>query len=132
VGLLFVDRCLFSCYAFSMSITQTVEVPVSHRLTIEVPREVPTGPVVLTFTPAAPAKPRMTEEAEIALINLHAEELNAEAEMDKEFLFAGIEAFEEDLKHLTPEMTAILKDTTVPISPADIIFDRDGKERSES
>jgi hypothetical protein len=34
-----------------MSITQTVEVPASHRLTVDVPREVPAGPVILTFTP---------------------------------------------------------------------------------
>ena len=35
-----------------MSYTQTVEIPANRRLTIEVPREVPTGKVVLTFTPA--------------------------------------------------------------------------------
>jgi len=35
-----------------MSITQTVEIPINHRLTIDVPREVPTGLVILTFTPA--------------------------------------------------------------------------------
>jgi hypothetical protein len=34
-----------------MSITQTVEVPASHKLTVDVPREVPAGPVILTFTP---------------------------------------------------------------------------------
>jgi len=34
-----------------MSITQTVNIPASYRLTIDVPREVPTGPVILTFTP---------------------------------------------------------------------------------
>jgi len=34
-----------------MSITQTVEVPASRRLTIDVPREIPVGPVILTFTP---------------------------------------------------------------------------------
>jgi len=34
-----------------MSITQTVEVPASHRLTVDVPREIPAGPVILTFTP---------------------------------------------------------------------------------
>jgi len=34
-----------------MSITQTVDIPASHKLTIDVPREVPTGPVILTFTP---------------------------------------------------------------------------------
>ena len=37
-----------------MSITQTVEVPDSRRLTIDVPLEIPTGPVILTFTPAKP------------------------------------------------------------------------------
>jgi len=36
-----------------MSVTQTVEIPVDHRLTIDVPREIPVGPVVLTFTPQA-------------------------------------------------------------------------------
>jgi hypothetical protein len=34
-----------------MSITQTVNVPDSHRLTIDVPCEIPSGPVILTFTP---------------------------------------------------------------------------------
>jgi len=34
-----------------MSVTQTVEIPDSRRLTIDVPSEVPTGPVILTFTP---------------------------------------------------------------------------------
>jgi len=35
-----------------MSVTQTVEIPASHRLTIDVPREVPSGKAILTFTPA--------------------------------------------------------------------------------
>ena len=35
-----------------MSVTQTVDIPDNHRLTIEVPREVPAGRTVLTFTPA--------------------------------------------------------------------------------
>jgi hypothetical protein len=38
-----------------MSITQTVEVPASHRLTIDIPREIPAGPVILTFTPKTSA-----------------------------------------------------------------------------
>ena len=42
---------LFSCYNHFMSITQTVDIPDSHWLTINVPREVPAGPVILTFTP---------------------------------------------------------------------------------
>ena len=36
-----------------MSITQTVEVPANHRLTIDVPREVPEGPIILTFKPVS-------------------------------------------------------------------------------
>ena len=36
-----------------MTITQTVEVPTNRRLSIEVPREVPAGQVILTFTPVA-------------------------------------------------------------------------------
>jgi len=34
-----------------MTITQTVEIPASHRLTIDVPREIPTGNAILAFTP---------------------------------------------------------------------------------
>jgi hypothetical protein len=34
-----------------MAITQTIEIPPNRRLTIEVPREVPMGTVMLTFTP---------------------------------------------------------------------------------
>jgi len=36
-----------------MSVTQTVEIPADHRLTIDVPREIPMGRAVLTFTPAS-------------------------------------------------------------------------------
>ena len=32
-----------------MTITQTVDIPADRRRTIDVPREVPTGPVVLAF-----------------------------------------------------------------------------------
>jgi len=34
-----------------MSYTQIVEIPENHRLTIDVPLEIPAGPVILTFTP---------------------------------------------------------------------------------
>ena len=37
-----------------MSITQTVVIPDNHKLVIDVPREVPAGPVILTFTPEKP------------------------------------------------------------------------------
>jgi len=39
-----------------MNITQTVEIPASRRLTIDVPREIPMGKAVLTFTPASVQK----------------------------------------------------------------------------
>jgi hypothetical protein len=36
-----------------IAIQQTVEIPASRRLIIDVPPEVPAGPVMLTFTPVA-------------------------------------------------------------------------------
>ena len=39
-----------------MTITQTVDIPASRRLTIDVPSEIPTGPVILAFTPASDQK----------------------------------------------------------------------------
>ena len=36
-----------------MIVEQTVEIPANRRLVIDVPREVPVGRTVLTFTPAA-------------------------------------------------------------------------------
>ena len=35
-----------------MSVTQTVDIPASRRLTIDIPREIPAGRVIITFTPA--------------------------------------------------------------------------------
>ena len=67
-------------YTYPMAITQTVEIPPDRRITLEVPREVPTGSVVLTFTPAGTAKKAaMTENEERELFRLHADELNREA-----------------------------------------------------
>jgi hypothetical protein len=39
-----------------MSVTQTAEIPANHRLVIDVPPEVPAGPVILTFTSRAAGK----------------------------------------------------------------------------
>jgi hypothetical protein len=39
-----------------MTITQTVDIPESHRLTIDVPREVPAGRSILIFKPATEAE----------------------------------------------------------------------------
>jgi len=61
--LLVVDFLSFSCYVFLMSITQTVFIPADRRLTIEVPREVPSGQVILTFTPKPAVQEPATERA---------------------------------------------------------------------
>ena len=67
-----------------MTITQTVDIPASHRLTIDVPREVPEGPTVLTFTP--PAKRKLTAEEEVEFIKQNAEWLNKQTEDMIEFI----------------------------------------------
>jgi hypothetical protein len=36
-----------------MTVTQTVDIPADHRITLEVPREVPPGRDILAFTPMA-------------------------------------------------------------------------------
>ena len=41
-----------------MTIEQTIEVPASRRITIEIPPQIPIGPVILTFTPARSSMPR--------------------------------------------------------------------------
>ncbi|MCL2601867.1 MAG: hypothetical protein FWD91_03545 [Treponema sp.] len=43
-----------------MSVTQTVDISDTRRITIDVPNEVPCGKVVLTFTPALLAAPPQT------------------------------------------------------------------------
>jgi hypothetical protein len=45
-----------------MSVTQTVDIPASRRLTIEVPREIPSGRAILTFTPVAERLPVTTKK----------------------------------------------------------------------
>jgi hypothetical protein len=47
-----------------MTIEQTIEIPVDHRLTIEVPPEIPAGRAILAFTPAGETRPRrrLTEQ----------------------------------------------------------------------
>jgi len=48
-----------------MNVTQTVEIPVSRRLTIDVPREIPVGQAVLTLTSISKFAndPRTSDEA---------------------------------------------------------------------
>jgi|TergutMp193P3_1026864.scaffolds.fasta_scaffold00674_5 hypothetical protein len=67
-----------------MTITQTVDIPADHRLTIDVPSEVPEGQAILTFTPAP--KRKLTEAEEIEYISRNAEWLNKQAEDMLEFI----------------------------------------------
>jgi len=45
-----------------MIVTQTVEIPADRRLIINVPREVPTGQIMLTFTKTKSAEPGTTTD----------------------------------------------------------------------
>jgi len=64
-----------------MSFTQTVEIPASRRLTIDVPPEVPTGRAEIRFFPVSASKEQIqrSEARDIEIINKNAERLNAEA-----------------------------------------------------
>ncbi|GMO42407.1 MAG: hypothetical protein Pg6C_03910 [Treponemataceae bacterium] len=81
-----------------MTIERTVEIPASHWLTLEVPREIPAGRTIVAFTPVPAAPPlnaaerrqrylamgaaeRAVEDArEAEIINRNAERLNREME----------------------------------------------------
>jgi hypothetical protein len=54
-----------------MTIEQTVEIPADHRLVIDVPREVPAGTAILTFTPANRQSASETEPAECPFCAAH-------------------------------------------------------------
>ena len=47
-----------------MTIEQTVEIPADHRLVLDVPREIPAGTTILTFTPAPAGPPEDGPPAE--------------------------------------------------------------------
>ena len=107
-----------------MTVTQTVDIPASHKLTIDVPSEVPEGKTVITFTPAP--KRKLTAEEEVEYFKQNADWLNKQAEETLEF--QDLDSFEKDLKRLTPQMTVVLRDTAVPLSLADLVSDRDGEQ----
>ena len=45
-----------------MTVTQTIDIPASHRLTIDVPAEVPAGRAIITFTPVTGQRPDKASE----------------------------------------------------------------------
>jgi hypothetical protein len=65
-----------------MSITQTMEIPADRRITLEVPIQIPTRTVTITFTPAGSSAQTLekSDKRDIELFEKYADELNAEAE----------------------------------------------------
>jgi len=61
------DSRSVSQYILLMTITQTVDIPASRRLTIDVPPEVPAGRTILVFKPVAEASECITAEEAINL-----------------------------------------------------------------
>jgi len=61
-----------------MNVTQTVEVPVNHRLTIDVPFEVLAGRVTLIFAPAADIDDDLNFEGKCPICAAHDYIPNAE------------------------------------------------------
>jgi hypothetical protein len=89
-----------------MTVTQTVEVPDSHRLTIDVPREVPSGAVILTFTPKTSAATACDDgldyEGECPICAAHRDPVTGEERFNAE----TIAAFEEGDAMLRGEIPA--------------------------
>jgi hypothetical protein len=94
----------FLCYTYSMVIEQTVEIPASHRLTIEVPPEVPAGRTILTLTPACevvPSAARGQSKSE-AFRNALRHAYGAWQEKPWENALADIRAIREEWGHRNP------------------------------
>jgi len=66
-----------------MSVTQTVEIPASRRLIIDVPREVPLGRTIIAFTPA-PADTKPDFEGECPICAAHRDPVTGEERFNAE------------------------------------------------
>jgi hypothetical protein len=87
-----------------MTIEQTVDIPVSHRVTLEVPQDVPAGKAKVAFTPLSeedwkpgsvkfsPHRPRLTHEE--ALERMWARDASSKSSVD-----ALLEERRRDLEH---------------------------------
>ena len=83
-----------------MTMTQTVNIPADHRLTIDVPREIPPGQVILTFTPAVDQ--RSEHEGECPICATHRDPVTGE----ERFNAKTVAAFEEGDAMLRGEIPA--------------------------
>ena len=72
------DTRPFSCYINLMTITQTVEILADRRVVLEVPREVPTGSVILSFTAPASAETESITEKLNGYYKNHSSRLDEE------------------------------------------------------
>jgi hypothetical protein len=57
-----------------MIVEQTIEIPSSRRMYIDIPPEVPSGKIILTFTPASVYKDIESAKAIWASNSIHSEE----------------------------------------------------------
>jgi hypothetical protein len=76
-----------------MTIEQTVKIPENRRLTIEVPREIPVGEAILTFTPKS-VEPANKKNAQVSL----KEAIETACNLAKNSRFSSEALFEERRK----------------------------------
>jgi hypothetical protein len=86
-----------------MTVTQTVEIPASHRLTIDVPREVPAGSVILTFTPQTAADDGLDYEGDCPICAAHRDPVTGNPRYNAE----TVAAIEEGRAMMRGEIPAI-------------------------
>jgi hypothetical protein len=94
-----------------MSVTQTVDIPESHRLVIDVPREVPAGRSVISFTPSADMEPEMDETEYLLSTSANREHLDRAINSEKIVAFDTMEQLEECVRERdTGKGAALLQD----------------------
>jgi len=63
-----------------MSVTQTVDIPANHRLTIDVPHEIPAGKTILIFKPISGAEAVSIKKMRGTLHNIDISDLRDESD----------------------------------------------------
>ena len=69
-----------------MTVTQTIDIPENRRITLDIPREIPTGRIIIAFTAVSEKETDAVANTnpeynvrDVELIKLNAEQLNSEA-----------------------------------------------------
>ena len=76
---------MYSCF---MNITQTVDIPASHRLIIDVPSEIPAGPAMITFTSSANTGDGLDYEGECPICAKHRDPITGNPRYNAETIAA--------------------------------------------